>query len=169
MPDLRRLQWLASQMTPVEAAARVRLKLLERLAPLWRPRVPETLQTRPVFPAFRDRTALRAALERTGIAARVRQEGERILAGEFTLFGGLKVTSAGGLPDWFLAWPSGPRWTSAHSFAIDISGRDGRDVRVTWELSRCEDLVTLARAAAVDRRTALRRARRRAPRRLGRQ
>jgi hypothetical protein len=147
MVPLQRLEWLISQVPPLELAARLRLEALRRFSRRWQPAVPPDIHPRPVFRALALGDALRGAFETAGLTRPCIDEAERVLRGEFTLFGGFPLAAPGGTPDWLAAFPEGERWRDRYSFDIDVSGRDGRDIRFTWELSRHADLTALARAA----------------------
>lgn len=145
MPLLQYLGWLLRQVPPAEAVARLQLAVRKRFSRNWRPRIPAVLKTRPVFGSLADEDALRRAFESAGLVGDCVEEAESILAGDFTLFGGLIHHADGGIPDWLAALPEGARWSEGFSFDIDLSGNDGRDIRFTWELSRAGDLTALAR------------------------
>ena len=147
MTTLPEVEWLFGQVTPREAAARLRLGALRALSRGWSPRVPADLAARPFFKALSDRDALRRAFKSAGLLDACVAEAERILAGEFTLFGGYSVKAEGGVPDWLAGLPAGDRWSNAYAFDVDIESEGLPDVRFTWELSRHGDLVALARAA----------------------
>jgi hypothetical protein len=74
---------------------------------------------------------------------------ERILAGRFDLLGSgdhVLSRSQGGL-DWHLDWRSGKRWPAdAYHTDLAIVRGDGSDVKLPWELSRCQHLLALGQA-----------------------
>lgn len=146
MIDLSRLEWLMGQVTPLEAAARLRLKALERLCQPGEPRTPLELPTRAAFPDLSRREEVLQSVQATGAVSRITGEADSALDGNFTLFASFPYRAESGTPDWYAAFPSGPPWPAAYAFDIDISGRDGRDVRFTWELSRHRHLASLAQA-----------------------
>ena len=142
-----KIKWLAGQVTPIELAARLRLRLRKALSREWRGDVPSELATRTVFKETDHRERLVRAFEENGLTGETIRQASRVMDGVFTLFGGITHDVGDELPDWLAAWPQGHRWEENYFFDIDISGSDGRDVRYTWELSRHGDLVALARAA----------------------
>ena len=76
----------------------------------------------------------------------LRDSSERALAHEFTLLGS-KPHKLEREIDWQLDFKSGRRWPLQPSHKIDYAelGKPS-DVKVPWELSRCQHLVTLGRA-----------------------
>jgi len=74
---------------------------------------------------------------------------ERILAGHFDLLGSgdhVVARERGGL-DWHLDWRSGKRWPDdAYYTDLEIVRGDGSDVKLPWELSRCQHLLALGQA-----------------------
>lgn len=146
MKGVRRIAWLVGQVPPAELAARMRLRLLEKLSVTWRPAPPKGLTTRPAFRALSLGDELRAALVEGGHSDGVIKAAEDILRGKFTLFAQYPFEAPAGKLDWRASFPSGPQWQGSYSFDLDIHGRDGRDVRFTWELSRHRHLATLAAA-----------------------
>ena len=74
---------------------------------------------------------------------------ERILAGRFDLLGSgdhVLTRSQGGL-DWHLDWRSVQRWPAdAYYTDLAIVRGDGSDVKLPWELSRCQHLLALGQA-----------------------
>ena len=147
MAEPSRVSWLLRQVPPREFAARLRLVALRRLGRRWRPKAPEDLKTSRVFRTLADTQGLRAAFLGAGLAQATVEEAEKVLRGEFTLFGRLAHKAPGGIPDWLAALPEGDRWPGEFSFDIELPAANGADVRFTWELSRHGDLTALARAA----------------------
>lgn len=81
-----------------------------------------------------------------GEAASLRRSVDRILAHEFDLLGS-GPTRLGDELDWHRDFKSGRRWELDPSYRIRRGALDGRgDIKVPWELSRCQWLVDLARA-----------------------
>ena len=146
MPSLSHLEWLTGQVPFAQFAARLRLDALRDLYRTWDPKPAPRLEGAVAFRGLSDREKLCAAFESAGLSRAVSAEAETVLDGTFTLFGGFPLKAETGIPHWLAAFPQGPPWTLEHSFDIDISGWEGRDIRFTWELSRHGDLVTLARA-----------------------
>ncbi len=83
-------------------------------------------------------------------AAILRERAERILAHELDLLGSGPVR-LGPEIDWHLDFKSGRRWPVEPSQSIDYAelGRPS-DVKVPWEISRCQHLTALGRAWAID-------------------
>ncbi len=115
------------------------------------------LWSRQPFDAFRpgatEREALRALYCGPYAAERetLRQRAERILAHEFDLLGS-GPTALGPEIDWSLDFKSGRRWDSGPSEHIDCAELDrDSDIKVPWELSRCQHLTALGRAWVVER------------------
>ncbi len=145
-PHLTRIIRLARQVSPVEAAARLRLALLKRLSRRWNPTPARALTARTVFPPALDPAALHKSAPAELVKETLR-EAEAVMRGRFTLFAAVPLEAPGGIPDWLAGLPDGPRWRDDFSFDHRIDGGDGRDIRFTWELSRHGNLVALARAA----------------------
>lgn len=70
---------------------------------------------------------------------------DRIMAHEFDLLGS-GPTNLGPVIDWHLDFKSGRRWPLHHISRIVVSYPDASDIKVPWELSRCQHLPLLALA-----------------------
>jgi hypothetical protein len=83
----------------------------------------------------------------------LRGQVERILSHEFDLLGS-GPTALGSEIDWHCDFKSGRRWSLVPAQGIDYAelGQPS-DVKVAWELSRCQHLTTLGRAWVVNRDT----------------
>lgn len=107
--------------------------------------------------AFRPAPTERESLQRlyrgpyAGEREALRRRTERILAHEFDLLGS-GPTALGPEIDWNRDFKSGRKWDLLPSEAIDCAepGRDS-DVKVPWELSRCQHLTALGRAWVIER------------------
>jgi hypothetical protein len=120
------------------------------------PSLPDLWRRQPfgVFrPSAAEREAIRAlyagpyAAERKALGRRV----ERILSHEFDLLGS-GPTALGPEIDWSRDFKSGRKWDLVPSESID--GADlarESDVKVPWELSRCQHLTALGRAWVIER------------------
>jgi uncharacterized heparinase superfamily protein len=83
--------------------------------------------------------------------ARLRDRADSILAHRFDLLGS-GMTALGDEIDWHRDFKSGRRWPLAPSDKIDYAELDcPSDVKVPWELSRGQHLVTLGQAWVIDR------------------
>jgi hypothetical protein len=71
---------------------------------------------------------------------------DRVLAHEFDLLGS-GLTPLGATIDWHRDFKSGRGWPLAHISRIVVSYPDGSDIKVPWELSRCQHLPLLALAS----------------------
>lgn len=76
-----------------------------------------------------------------------RSEAEQILAHRITLYD--RVHDLGERIDWHCDPYSGVRWPLEHSTRSPLILAAGADVRVVWELSRLQHLVTMGRAYAL--------------------
>jgi hypothetical protein len=81
----------------------------------------------------------------TAATAHLLDRAERILAHRFDLLGS-GPTDLGPEIDWQLDFKSGRRWPDAHISRIPIVLGGGSDIKVPWELSRCQHLPLLAAA-----------------------
>ncbi len=70
---------------------------------------------------------------------------DRIMVHEFDLLGS-GPTQLGPVIDWHLDLKSGRRWPLQHISRIVVSYPDASDIKVPWELSRCQHLPLLALA-----------------------
>ena len=70
---------------------------------------------------------------------------DRVLAHEFDLLGS-DPTELGSTIDWHRDFKSGRRWPLDHISRIVVSYPDDSDIKVPWELSRCQHLPLLALA-----------------------
>ncbi len=76
-------------------------------------------------------------------------QAERILAHRFDLLGS-GPTDLGPSIDWQRDFKSGRRWANAHISRVPTVLGEGSDVKVPWELSRCQHLPLLAAAHRVN-------------------
>jgi uncharacterized heparinase superfamily protein len=91
--------------------------------------------------------ALPAALQPA--AERIRDEAEMALRHEADVLGSGAV-ALGEQIDWQRDFKSGYRWPASHYMDVEVTRlTDDSDAKVPWELSRCHQLLTLARAAAL--------------------
>jgi hypothetical protein len=80
--------------------------------------------------------------------ARMLERAELILAHRFDLLGSGQ-TGLGPSIDWQLDFKSGRRWPDAHISRLERVYGDGSDIKVPWELARCQHLPLLAGAHRV--------------------
>lgn len=101
-----------------------------------------------VPPLGRIRDALLAGCP--GIREDAAERAKRALAHEFDLLGSGSQTLDGEI-DWLCDFKTGHRWPAAYYRSIDYANLDQPgDVKVAWELSRCHQLLDLARAHLID-------------------
>lgn len=91
--------------------------------------------------------AVAAAAEHVpALASSAQHDGERALRREFDLLGSGPFTFGGEI-DWLLDFKTGMSWPQQFYSKIDYANLDRpSDVKVPWEVSRCHQLVDLARA-----------------------
>jgi hypothetical protein len=77
--------------------------------------------------------------------AQLLERAERILAHRFDLLGSGQTELAGEI-DWQLDFKSGRRWANAHISLLPTVLEDDSDIKVPWELARCQHLPLLAAA-----------------------
>jgi hypothetical protein len=80
--------------------------------------------------------------------ARLLAQAERIVAHRFDLLGS-GPSDLGPTIDWQRDFKSGRRWPQAHISRLAIVLGDGSDVKLPWELSRCQHLPVLSAAYRV--------------------
>jgi hypothetical protein len=80
-----------------------------------------------------------------GDRARLLERAERILAHRFDLLGS-GPTDLGPDIDWQRDFKSGRRWPDVHISRVPIVLADGSDIKVPWELSRCQHMPLLSAA-----------------------
>jgi hypothetical protein len=80
--------------------------------------------------------------------ASVLERAETIVGHRFDLLGS-GPTDLGAEIDWQLDFKSGRRWPMRHISRVPIAYGDGSDIKVPWELSRCQHLPLLAAAYRV--------------------
>jgi len=80
--------------------------------------------------------------------ARLLERAERIVAHRFDLLGS-GPTDLGPAIDWQRDFKSGRRWPDAHISRVPTVLGDGSDIKVPWELARCQHLPLLAAAHRV--------------------
>jgi hypothetical protein len=85
------------------------------------------------------------AAERAEAQFSILKRCEEILAHRFNLLGS-GPTELGPEIDWQLDFKSGRRWPLRHISRVPIVYGDGSDIKVPWELSRCQHLPLLASA-----------------------
>jgi uncharacterized heparinase superfamily protein len=84
-------------------------------------------------------------------AERLRAEAAAILEHRFDILGS-GLVPLGPVIDWHRDFKSGYRWPQAYFDDVEVTRlTDDSDAKVPWELSRCHHLLTLARAARLDR------------------
>jgi len=83
-----------------------------------------------------------------GARARLLERAERVLAHRFDLLGS-GPTDLGASIDWQLDFKSGRRWPAVHISRVPVVLAPGADIKVPWELSRCQHLPLLAAAHRV--------------------
>jgi Heparinase II/III-like protein/Heparinase II/III N-terminus len=84
----------------------------------------------------------------TGERARLLERADEILAHRFDLLGS-GPTELGAQIDWQRDFKSGRRWPDVHISRVPVVLGDGSDVKVPWELARCQHLPLLAAAHRV--------------------
>jgi hypothetical protein len=99
------------------------------------------------LPALPTVAAWERELDRLDAAARARllERAEQILAHRFDLLGS-GPTDLGPTIDWQRDFKSGRRWPDAHISRVPTVFADDSDIKVPWELSRCQHLPLLAAA-----------------------
>jgi hypothetical protein len=99
------------------------------------------------LPALPTVSAWERELDRLDDDARARllERADRILAHRFELLGS-GVRDLGPTLDWQLDFKSGQRWPDAHISRVPTVLGGGSDIKVPWELSRCQHLPLLAGA-----------------------
>ena len=81
----------------------------------------------------------------------LRRRVERILSHEFDLLGS-GPTALGPEIDWSRDFKSGRTWELVHSETIDVAELSREtDIKVPWELSRCQHFTALGRAWVIER------------------
>jgi hypothetical protein len=80
-------------------------------------------------------------------AERVVAAADRILAGEYVLFG--EWTAVGRMPDWHQDPIGGVRWPRVYAGDINLAASGDGAIRRVWELSRHRSFLTLAQAFAL--------------------
>ncbi len=102
------------------------------------------------LPALPTVIAWELELERLDSDARadLLERAERVLAHRFDLLGS-GPTDLGGTIDWQRDFKSGRRWPDVHISRVPIVFGDGSDIKVPWELSRCQHLPLLSAAHRV--------------------
>jgi hypothetical protein len=80
-----------------------------------------------------------------GARARLLKQAEQILAHRFELLGS-GPTELGARIDWQRDFKSGRRWPDVHISRVPTVLGGGSDIKVPWELSRCQHLPLLAAA-----------------------
>ncbi|HTA32094.1 MAG TPA: alginate lyase family protein [Solirubrobacteraceae bacterium] len=80
--------------------------------------------------------------------ARLLEQAEQILAHRFDLLGS-GLTELGASIDWQRDFKSGRRWPDVHISRVPTVLGGGSDIKVPWELSRCQHLPLLAAAHRV--------------------
>ncbi|HWG56381.1 MAG TPA: heparinase II/III family protein, partial [Gaiellaceae bacterium] len=90
------------------------------------------------------------ALERGDVdRRRLLERADAVAAHRFDLLGS-GPTHLGGEIDWQLDFKAGRRWPLVHISRVPVAYADGSDIKVPWELSRCQHLPLLAAAAHVE-------------------
>ena len=75
----------------------------------------------------------------------LRERADEICAHRFDLLGS-GPTELGPEIDWHTDFKTGRRWPLRHSSLLPVAYGDGSDIKVPWELSRCQHLPLLAAA-----------------------
>jgi hypothetical protein len=83
-----------------------------------------------------------------GARARLLERAEQILAHRFELLGS-GPTELGARVDWQRDFKSGRRWPDVHISRVPTVLGGGSDIKIPWELSRCQHLPLLAAAHRV--------------------
>jgi Heparinase II/III-like protein/Heparinase II/III N-terminus len=83
-----------------------------------------------------------------GARTRLLERAEQILAHRFDLLGS-GLTDLGGRIDWQRDFKSGQRWPDAHISLVPSVLGGGSDIKVPWELARCQHLPLLSAAHRV--------------------
>ncbi len=91
------------------------------------------------LPSVADLEARVATLDRTTLLERA----DAVVAHRFDLLGSGPV-DLGPRIDWLADFKTGRRWPLAHISQVPIVFGDGSDIKVPWELSRCQHLPLLA-------------------------
>jgi hypothetical protein len=102
------------------------------------------------LPALPTVAAWERELDELDAAARadLLERAEQVLAHRFDLLGS-GPSDLGPRIDWQLDFKSGRRWPDAHISRIERVYGDGSDIKVPWELGRCQHLPLLAAAHRV--------------------
>jgi hypothetical protein len=108
---------------------------------------PQSALCERALPALPTVAAWERELEQLDAGARtcLLERAERILAHRFELLGS-GPTDLGPNIDWQLDFKSGRRWPDRHISRVPTVLGDGSDIKVPWELSRCQHLPLLSAA-----------------------
>jgi len=99
------------------------------------------LEAMPIVARWEDELERLDGMQRRTLLA----AADRIVAHEFTLLGSGPV-ALGAQIDWHRDFKSGRSWPCVHRSKIRVSYPDNSDIKVPWELSRCQHLPLLAAA-----------------------